>query len=377
MKNFFENLKVKYKLMVIYFSSFFIILSISGFFIYSNVKEQIEHQIQRELSQSIDSITKIIETLSKDIAKKELKLMALKNKAIVDYYYSLYKNNELTKTEALHDLKKIFAKQIIGKSGYLAIIHNDKKNKKITMPVHPFISSSTDVSNNKVVQDTLKIKNGYYEYLWKNKDEKLKRKKALYVSYYDAWDFAVVATEYLSELSEVIDIKDLKHDIESYKIGITGYVYIINSNAQIIHHPFINDINSAIQNNELKLIFIAGNEPFTQGDVDYSTACRASISKGIIVNTIFCGNHQEGIQTNWKDGADLADGKYMNIDQNQRIVHIDAPQDEELIKLGKELNKTYIAYGKSGVKSKDCQSGQDLNALSISKSKLVVNIVLR
>lgn len=255
MKNFFENLKVKYKLMVIYFSSFFIILSISGFFIYSNVKDQIEDQIQRELSQSIDSITKIIETLSKDIAKKELKLMALKNKAIVDYYHSLYENNELTKTEALHDLKKIFAKQVIGKSGYLAIIHNDTKNKKITMPVHPFVSSSTDVSSNKVVKDILKIKNGYYEYLWKNEDEKLERKKALYVSYYDAWDFAVVATEYLSELSEVIDIKDLKHDIESYKIGITGFVYIINSNAQIIHHPFINDINSAVHNNELKLIF--------------------------------------------------------------------------------------------------------------------------
>ncbi|MFC1852326.1 VWA domain-containing protein, partial [candidate division CSSED10-310 bacterium] len=64
---------------------------------------------------------------------------------------------------------------------------------------------------------------------------------------------------------------------------------------------------------ELKLIFIAGNEPFTQGTVNYQTACRAAISKGIIVNTIFCGAFQQGVKTKWKDGADLADGKYMNI----------------------------------------------------------------
>lgn len=64
-----------------------------------------------------------------------------------------------------------------------------------------------------------------------------------------------------------------------------------------------------------------------------------------MVNTIFCGNYDEGIQTMWKDGADISDGKYMNIDQNAEIVHIDAPQDHEIVKLGQELNKTYIAFG--------------------------------
>ena len=42
-------------------------------------------------------------------------------------------------------------------------------------------------------------------------------------------------------------------------------------------------------NKDLKVIFIAGNEPFTQGKVDYRKSCKAAISKGIIVNTIHCG----------------------------------------------------------------------------------------
>ena len=124
-------------------------------------------------------------------------------------------------------------------------------------------------------------------------------------------------------------------------------------------------------NKEFKVIFIAGNEPFTQGSVDYKTACKAAISKGIIVNTIFCGNHETGIRTFWKDGADLADGKYMNIDQNQKLVHISAPQDKEIVELGRELNKTYIAYGKGGSKKKERQKAQDKNAMAVSEEVMV------
>ena len=123
-------------------------------------------------------------------------------------------------------------------------------------------------------------------------------------------------------------------------------------------------------NNHLKVIFIAGNEPFTQGNVDYRNACKDAISKGIIVNTIFCGNFQEGIQTQWKDGADLADGKYMNIDQNQALVHISAPQDKEIADLGKKLNDTYVAYGKKGYEMRERQKMQDSNAATKGEAVL-------
>lgn len=124
-------------------------------------------------------------------------------------------------------------------------------------------------------------------------------------------------------------------------------------------------------NKALKVIVIAGNEPFTQGSVDYRLASKNAISKGIIVNTIFCGNKQTGIQTKWKDGADLADGKYMAIDHTKRVVHIEAPQDDEILKLGRELNKTYIGYGASGKKLKQRQAAQDTNARNMSKSVMV------
>lgn len=94
-----------------------------------------------------------------------------------------------------------------------------------------------------------------------------------------------------------------------------------------------------------KAIFIAGNEPFTQGPVDSRQACRDAMARGIVVNTIHCGSREAGIAGAWHDGAALAEGKYLIIDQDKAVAHVDAPQDKEITALGIEINKTYLGYG--------------------------------
>ena len=120
-----------------------------------------------------------------------------------------------------------------------------------------------------------------------------------------------------------------------------------------------NDLDWSKNDRDLKLIFIAGNERFNQGPVDYHKACKAAIEKGVIVNTIHCGN---GIPDGWKQGAMLADGSSINIDQNQAVANIPAPQDKKIAELGVELNKTYIAYGTRGHEGKMEQAQQDGNS---------------
>ncbi len=94
-----------------------------------------------------------------------------------------------------------------------------------------------------------------------------------------------------------------------------------------------------------KAIFIAGNEPFTQGPVEPRQVCREGFSKGIIINTIHCGSRDAGVAGSWNDGAALGGGKFMLIDQDRPVCHIDAPQDKKISELGIELNKTYLGYG--------------------------------
>ena len=111
-----------------------------------------------------------------------------------------------------------------------------------------------------------------------------------------------------------------------------------------------------------KAIFIAGNEPFTQGPVNATKACKTAIQKGIVVNTIHCGERQLGENGGWKSGAALAEGRFFTIDQDKAVAHIAAPQDTEIVRLSIELNRTYISYGAAGAPGAANQAAQDKNA---------------
>lgn len=137
-------------------------------------------------------------------------------------------------------------------------------------------------------------------------------------------------------------------------------------------------IDSAVKNlawdrnsESLKFIFIAGNEPFDQGNTRYSDAVLKAKKIGVIVNTIFCGDARTGAESYWKDGADLGGGRYMSIDHNASVMTIEAPQDAELAQLNADLNSTYIAYGPAGEKRKMEQEEQDKNAEKISSGSKI------
>ena len=106
-----------------------------------------------------------------------------------------------------------------------------------------------------------------------------------------------------------------------------------------------NGLNWSESNESLKLIFIAGNEPFTQGKVDYKVVCPAAIQKGISINTIFCGPEQTGIQSGWKEGALLADGSFLSINQGAKVATPKTPYDQRLSELSRNINKTYLFFG--------------------------------
>ena len=137
----------------------------------------------------------------------------------------------------------------------------------------------------------------------------------------------------------------------------------------------LNQLDWSTSRADLKMIFIAGNEPFTQGSVSYRVAGSVAREKGVVVNTIFCGNFEEGMRTNWKDGADITGGSYMSIEQNRKTVYISTPYDSKIDACNERLNKTYIYYGASGEKRKAAQATQDMNAESYGMANKVERAV--
>lgn len=115
----------------------------------------------------------------------------------------------------------------------------------------------------------------------------------------------------------------------------------------------------------LKVVFVCGNEPADQ-DKQFPLDDVAAQAKkaGVVVNTIYCKwNHDKEIE-GWAAFSKSCGGRHVNIDQNKAAaqVVVKTEFDDQILKLGEDLNKTYVAYGKDGKAKADNQVAQDKNA---------------
>ena len=115
------------------------------------------------------------------------------------------------------------------------------------------------------------------------------------------------------------------------------------------------------QNNsaDYKVIFIAGNEDFLQGSVPFTKACAMAKQKGVVVNTIYCGDRLQGIREHWNLGAECGNGSFTHINSDAQIRDIPTPYDQDLITLNQKLNDTYIGYGNKAEEHKQMQADVD------------------
>ena len=119
---------------------------------------------------------------------------------------------------------------------------------------------------------------------------------------------------------------------------------------------------------DLKLLYIAGNEPFSQGPVAWKTAVAAAKEHGVRVNTLHCGDADEGARTGWKEAALAGGGRYLAFDHTRAVAQVAAPQDAEIAQLGAALNRTYVGYGAQAPAAAVRQQEQDAKASGVSAS---------
>ncbi len=116
-----------------------------------------------------------------------------------------------------------------------------------------------------------------------------------------------------------------------------------------------------------KVIFIAGNEEFTQGPVNYLNACETAVAKKIIINTIHCGTEMAGRSGWWANAAKLGKGEYFWIDANKVEAFIPSPYDSIIDIYNQNLNRTYWAFGSKAEEYKFSQIKGDADNKSANQ----------
>ena len=132
-------------------------------------------------------------------------------------------------------------------------------------------------------------------------------------------------------------------------------------------HTSLNELKWDTTSSNYKVIFISGNEDFLQGDISYTLACTEAKKKGVVVNTIYCGDRLQGIKEHWNLLGECGNGSFTNINSDAKPEDIPTPYDSALITLNNKLNGTYIYYGATGKGKKELQGSMDAANLSVNK----------
>ena len=97
----------------------------------------------------------------------------------------------------------------------------------------------------------------------------------------------------------------------------------------------------------LRIVFLVGDAPphmDYKDDVKYPETCKRAFEKGILINTIQCGNDPT-CRRHWQVIAAAASGEYVAIAQSGGVVVVTTPFDAELIEVGRRLFDTALIYG--------------------------------
>lgn len=232
---FFRNLRIRFKLLGGYTLIFILATLIGGVVIYATVRNTIEANIESELTNTTSTLLNMVKTAAGTSIKNYLRAVAEKNKEIINRVYRDHKKGLISEDEAKAQCRKILFSQTIGKTGYIFCANT--KGVAVEHP-NPGVTGKNFLDH-RFVRNMIRLKQGYLEYNWKNPEENQKKPKAMYMAYFEPWDWIIAVSSYRDEFKELIKISDFKDSILALKFGKTGYAYINDSKGNLIVHPFL------------------------------------------------------------------------------------------------------------------------------------------
>jgi PAS domain S-box-containing protein len=232
----FGDLPIRYKLFLTYSAVLLATVGIWTLVLDAYVRSAIRKDAESELANSAELVINMVKTAAAVSVKNHLRATAENNREIVRYYYQQSLSGQLSEEEAKTAAGAVLLSQCVGKTGYLFVWDIQKAPESILLAVHPKIQGQ-DVSSVGFVQEGAQLKNGYLEYRWRNPGEELEREKAMYLAYFEPWQWIIAASSYKEEFLELVNVGDFRDNILSIRVGLTGYFFVIDSDGNIVIHP--------------------------------------------------------------------------------------------------------------------------------------------
>lgn len=229
----FADLRIQSKLLISYSLILALSLTIGSGVIFFFVKAVIETNIENELKNTTQTILNMVRTSAGVSIKNHLRAVAEKNMEITDHFYKKAVAGTISMQEAKQRSREVMLSQTIGKTGYIYAV-----DSRGIIRIHPENKLvNVDLSEYTFIADQMTRKEGYLEYDWKNPGETNTRPKALYMTYFEPWDWIISVSSYRNEFNELVNVDDFRDSILARVFGQTGYSYVVDTEGNLIVHP--------------------------------------------------------------------------------------------------------------------------------------------
>lgn len=264
-KNFFKNLKIRWKILLIVLPltilPIIIVSNIIGFVAYKQAYKSI-YSISRDNLDNIANFTLdllnahykqfyVYKQEKREILKKNLSSLTELSYSIIDSFYKDQISEKLNIKEAQRKAKDALKKVHVGETGYIYVLNSQGTLISHIAREGENIINEKDEQGNYFIREIIKNAKKsnkkevlFIEYPWINPQlgEKFPRKKLVAYMYFPQWDWIIGAGAYLDEIYETKEFEqrafnELKDIIKSKKVGETGYVFCMDLNGNLIIHP--------------------------------------------------------------------------------------------------------------------------------------------
>ncbi len=229
----FADLRIRYKLLISYSAVFVLSLTIGSIIMFHFVKAAIQANIESELKNTTQTILNMVKTSAGVSIKNHLRAVAEKNREIAHHFHQRALDGAMSMEEAKRRSAEVMLSQTIGKTGYIYCI--DSAGVILIHPENALID--VELSDYSFIADQKARKVGYLEYNWQNPGESHPRPKALYMTYFEPWDWIISVSSYRNEFRELVNVDDFRDSILSIVFGQTGYSYVLDLGGNLIVHP--------------------------------------------------------------------------------------------------------------------------------------------
>jgi len=226
----FSKWPIRYQLMLWFSLVVVLVIASAGWVIKLLIEDTVESAVSEELAASTQIIYTMVETALDVGVRNHLRGIAEKNVTILHQLAQDVNTGLRIEGEAKELAEEILLSQPIGETGYIYAITSHG-----ILDIHPNEKMKhRDMSKHWLAKKQVEKKEGYLEYEWKNPGEKEVRPKALYMAYFEPWDWIISVSSYRSEFSFLFKITDLQSSLESFHFGETGYAFILDKNGELL-----------------------------------------------------------------------------------------------------------------------------------------------